>query len=82
MNQPIRSLLVAGAALAALLISEIGLRAVAIQTPAQPAARTISSKELHEREARNRNPGYIDRRARCRRNTCRTSSSDEVESPS
>jgi len=45
MNQPIRSYLLAGAALAALLISEIGLRAVTVQTPAQPAARTISSED-------------------------------------
>ena len=45
MNRPIRSILVAGAVLAALLISEIGLRAVAVQTPVQPAARTISSED-------------------------------------
>jgi len=45
MNRPIRSFLLAGAALAALLISEIGLTAVAVQTPAQPAARTISSED-------------------------------------
>ena len=45
MNQPIRTVLVAGAALTALLIPEIGLNAVAVQTPAQPAARTISSED-------------------------------------
>src|SRR5689334_23349195 len=45
MNQPIRSVLVAGAALAALLIPEIGLNAVAVQTAAQPAARTISIED-------------------------------------
>src|SRR5678815_961899 len=45
MNQPIRSYLLAGAAPAALLISEIGLRAVTVQTPEQPAARTISSED-------------------------------------
>jgi len=45
MNQPIRSILLAGAALAALLISEIGLKAVAVQTSAQQAARTISAED-------------------------------------
>jgi feruloyl esterase len=40
-----RSILVAGAALAALLITEIGLNAVVVQTPAQPAARTISAED-------------------------------------
>src|SRR6185436_12502519 len=45
MNQPIRSVLVAGAALAALLIPEIGLNAVVVQTAAQPAARTISIED-------------------------------------
>jgi feruloyl esterase len=45
MNQPLRSILLAGAALAALLISEIGLKAVALQTPAQQAARTISAED-------------------------------------
>jgi len=45
MNQPIRTVFVAGAALAALLIPEIGLNAVAVQTPAQPAARTISTED-------------------------------------
>src|ERR1051325_6324485 len=45
MNQPSRPVLVAGAAFAALLISEIGLNAVAGQTPAQPVARTISTED-------------------------------------
>jgi feruloyl esterase len=45
MNQPIRLFLVAGAALAALLISEIGLKAVVVQVATQPAARTISSED-------------------------------------
>src|SRR5689334_19891152 len=45
MHRPIKSTLVAGAALAALLIPEIGLRAVAVQTPAQQAARTISADD-------------------------------------
>lgn len=45
MNQPIKFVLVAGAALAVLLIPEIGLNAVAVQTPAQPAARTISTED-------------------------------------
>ena len=45
MNQPIRSILPAGAALAALLISGIGLKAVAVQTPVQQAARTISAED-------------------------------------
>jgi feruloyl esterase len=45
MNQPIRLLLVAGAALAALLISEIGLKGVVIQVATQPAARTISAED-------------------------------------
>lgn len=45
MNQPIQSFILAGAALSALLISEIGLKAVAVQTPAQQAARTISADD-------------------------------------
>src|SRR5689334_9788763 len=45
MNQPTRSIVLAAAALAALLISEIGLKAVAVQTPAQQAARTISAED-------------------------------------
>jgi hypothetical protein len=45
MNQPIKLIILAGAALAALLISEIGLRAVAFQTSAQQAARTISAED-------------------------------------
>jgi feruloyl esterase len=45
MNQPIRSILVAGAALGALLLSEIGLKAVVFQTPAAPVARTISVED-------------------------------------
>jgi len=45
MNQPLRSVLVAGAALAALLVTEIGLKAVAVQAPAQSAERTISAED-------------------------------------
>jgi feruloyl esterase len=45
MNQPTRSILVAGAALAALLISEIGLKALAVQTSVESAARTISAED-------------------------------------
>jgi feruloyl esterase len=45
MNQPMRSILVAGAALGALLVSEIGLKAVVFQAPAAPVARTISADD-------------------------------------